>query len=504
MKKTSLAIALLIWLPKVHAQSCMVVITPPSFTLQTNHSQVFTATTSNCSGGSISWSLSCTPQGSCSTGKLSSKTTNPTTYTAPGAASGSATTPNVAVVTAKYSVGSVTNTASIVVTAVQVNSLLITNPPPTGSVAAWQSNVLGNSYPSTLVGGINPVLDWASIDTAHGDLTTINNNLAAFDTTVAGYFPNSLPTKKINLIVQGVTGGKAIGGGAPNTSTPGYVLGALTGHIYYDCGYGQQTTPPALPGGFPAVWLQAYYQPYQAFIQAVLNHYSPTGTSILANYIGYIRFGLSAGGEVYPFCDPGEAADSDWTSYVGVMDPWFHQQGSPIQLMASINQDDAESGYSLPDTDAGDAWTSSIGFGSQGLQQKDYESGVCTSDWCASFATYYNKPPAGVPVELQTVLLSDPIPGDPIVRNTPSQTGSLSQLLPFAIANHAEIFEIYPFDLLYAFDSSYCTVSGSTQTYCTTQDHHGSRSYPSCYQNTIENAANGVNPNPQSDCVLHQ
>ena len=503
MKKMVLPLALLLFLPEVHGQTCTVTITPPSFTLQTNHTQTFTANASNCSGGTISWSLACTPTGSCSTGKLSSKTTNPTTYTAPGTASGSASTPNVAQITAKYSVGGYSASANVTTTAVQVNSLLITSPPPTGSVAAWQTYVLGNSYPSTLIGGINPILDWATIDTNGGNLTTINTNLGTFDTTIAGYFSNSLPTKKINLIVQGVTGGAAIGGGAPNISTPSYVLTALGSQIYYDCGYGQHTSPPAPPGGFPAVWKQAYFQPYQAFIQAVLNHYSSSSNSILANYIGYIRFGLSAGGEVYPFCDPGEAADNDWLTYVSTIDGWLHGLGSPIQLMTSINQDDAESGFTLPNTEAGDAWTDSMGFGSQGLQQKDYESGSCTSNWCANFATYYNDPPS-VPVELQTVLLSDPIPNDPIVKKTPSQTGSLSQLIPFAIANHAEIFEIYPFDLLYAFDSSYCTVSGSIQNFCTTQNYHGARSYPSCYQNVIENAGNGVTPNLQSDCVLGQ
>jgi hypothetical protein len=506
VKKALLAVVVLMFLPRIYATACTVSVTPPSFTLQTNHTQVFSATTQSCTpGGTIAWSLSCTPLGSCSTGKLSSKTTNPTTYTAPGSASGSAATPWVAQVTATYSLGGASS-ASVTITAVQINSLLIPPPQPTGSVAAWQTYVLANSYPSNLVGGINPLLDWATIDTNGGNTTTINGNLSSFDTSIAANFPNSIPTKKINLIVQGVTGGAAIGGGAPNSSTPAYVLSSLgSGNVFNGCGYGQATNPATgLPGGFPAVWLQAYFQPYQAFIQAVLSHYSSSANSILANYIGYIRFGLSAGGEVYPFCDPGVASDNTWSGYAGAMDLWLHQQNPSIQLMTSINKDDAESNYTLPDAEATDAWTYSIGFGSQGLQQNDYVQGqTCTSDWCNQFANYYNRAPL-VPLELQTVLLSDPIPNDPIVKGTPSQTGSLSHLIPFALPNHTEIFEIYPFDLLYALDSSYCTVSGSTQKYCTTQNHQGNRSYPSCYQNTLENAANGVTPNPQQDCVLNQ
>jgi hypothetical protein len=498
MKKLLFAVVVMLVVPKAHAAGCTVSVTPPSFTLQINETQLFAATTSNCTpGGTFSWALSCTGT-SCKTGTLNSKTISSPVYTAPNAASGSAATPWVAQLTATYKVNSSSfnsSPADVTITAVQINSLV----PPAAALSPWETNVLGTTYPSTLVSGVNYLLDWATIDTNNGNTTTINSNLSSVDTAIAAYFPASNPTRKINFIVQGVTGGNAIGGGAPNTSTPSYVLTAPGLNIYNNCGYGKMTNPATgLNGGFPAVWESAYFQAYQTFIQTVLTHYSSPSNSILANYIGYIRFGLSAGGETYAFCDTGNS-DNTWEGYVSAMDSWMKGKTS-IQLMTSINQDNSEQGYALPDYEAGAAWGSSIGFGSQGLQQQDYGQGnTCTSDWCNMFGKYYNDSPV-VPLELQTVLLSDPIPNDPPVGGTPSQTGSLSMLIPFSIQNHAEIFELYPFDLLYAFDSNYCNLAGADLSFCS----GSTKTYPSCYENVIEAAGNGVANLTMTLCVKNQ
>lgn len=500
MKILWLAVVVLLFLPKAHAAGCTVTITHPSFTLQITHSQLFSATTSNCTqGGTFSWTLSCTGT-SCQKGTLNSSMISSPIYTAPNAASGSASTPWVTQLTATYKVNSSSFSsapASVTITAVQINSLV----PPSAALSAWKTNVLGNTYPMTLVSGVNPLLDWATIDTNIGNSIDINNNLSSIDQTIAGYFFGNNPSRKINLVVQGVTGGNAIGGGVPNTSTPSYVLTTQGLDIYNNCGYGQATNPvTGLNGGFPAVWETQYFQAYQSFIQTVLTHYSSPSNSILANYIGYIRFGLSAGGETYAFCDPGAASDNTWETYVRRMDGWMNGRTS-IQLMTSINQDNSEQGYTLPNYEAGEAWGNLIGFGSQGLQQQDYGTlNTCTSNWCNMFAQYYNDSPV-VPLELQTVLLSDPIPNDPPVGGTPSQTGSLSMLIPFAIQKHAQIFELYPFDLLYAFDSNYCSLAGADQDFC---GSGGIRSYPSCYQNVIEGAANGVANLGMKLCKINQ
>jgi hypothetical protein len=95
-------------------------------------------------------------------------------------------------------------------------------------------------------------------------------------------------------------------------------------------------------------------------------------------------------------------------------------------------------------------------------------------------------------MELQTVLLSDPVFGSSgnttITPGQPSQTGSLTQIIPFALANDAQIFELYAYDMLYAFDSSYCSLHGKTGSYCS----GGSQIYPLCYSTLLQAVANGA------------
>jgi hypothetical protein len=64
-------------------------------------------------------------------------------------------------------------------------------------------------------------------------------------------------------------------------------------------------------------------------------------------------------------------------------------------------------------------------------------------DWCANFQKFRGR----VPLELQTVLYSDP--------TNAGHTGSLVNLLPFAIVAGADILELYPDDWLCTFDPNW-------------------------------------------------
>lgn len=504
MKKLLLVIPFLLFLPKVHAV-CTVTITPPNFTLQTSHTQTFSVTGSGCTG-TLGWTLSCTPSSHCSNGNLNSTTSTSVTFTAPSSPSGISTA-EVVTLKATYSgAGGGNASAPVTITAVQMNSLLNYL---SADNTDFQNNVIANSS----VSGVNVLMDWASIESSNaGGTGSGGYNFSAFDSAIASLFTLSGQgspsyTKKINIIVQGVTGGCAIGNTATcgNTSTPNYVFsqGWATANgatnpldVFYGCGYGiAQTIPPTVPPpGFPAVYEVPFTVAYENFIKKVLTRYSTGGASSLAPYIGYIRFGLSAGGEVYPFCQSGNYTQTQWLNYVSSIDS-FETGLTPaptMQLMTSINQTYFPSNFTYPDTEAQDAAGDSIGFGSQGLQQGDIVSLPCaqdstTSDWCYLFNGSYGN---SVPLELQTTLLSDPIfqSGDKITAGTPSQTGSLKQLIPFATANRAQIFELYAYDMLYAFDSNYCALSGATQAYCSGSN----RKYPSCYSTVIQNAENGV------------
>jgi hypothetical protein len=338
-----------------------------------------------------------------------------------------------------------------------------------------------------------------------------------FDSSIASLFTPSGSTavynKKINIIVAPVTGGCAIIGNCDNSYTPTYVLSQVDKFVT-GCNYGAGA-------GFPAVYESAFQSNYEKFVSAVLQHYSPqcsTGTYTvppcssttggdgpsIAPYVGYIRFGLSAGGEVYPWCSKNgsqtnytvDTGTMTWLNYINGMDVYIanaessaHSAGGPaIQMMTSINQNFTPlDNVTLPTDEASDAYSASTGFGSQGWQKSDLNATTCQSDWCSLFGTYSAKQPP-VPLELQTVLQSDP--------TNASSTGSLCELVPFATGpsgNHATIMEIYPYDMLYAFDPNYCSLAGSQQNYsnyCSGTYPNGTKKYPNAYKNVLVNAAN--------------
>jgi hypothetical protein len=439
--------------------------------------------------------------------------------------------------------GAVTGNTTLAVTpAVQINALTLASGSPSGVVSAYQSNVLGSSY----VWGVNPYMIWNTVESSSGSGSG-GYDFTSFDASLVGssgsIFPSGPPTKKINIIVVPVSGGCAIGNGSGdtncgNTATPSYVLGnvptPLTCTSYPGNGGSGSTN-----GGFPEVFNTNFQGPYENFIAAVLKHYSsacdsttepcnstqgPNGANgpALAPYLGYIRFGLSAGGEVYPFCASGnysvDSGTDQWADYIQTMSDYIvsteetyvsDQQavGGNIQLMTSINQNKGPVDFTIADDEAGYAYAAketspsvvTMGFGSQGLQKSDvanYQTNTtctsssscpCTSDWCTMFSSYTGD----VPLELQTVLQSDPNDSSSF------QTGSLCKLIPFATYLHTNILELYAWDLLYAYDSGFCTLSGAPGNnnnnppltdYCS----GGASLYNDAYQTAISNAVSGV------------
>ncbi len=533
MKKVLIAIAVLMFLPKAHA--CTVSVTPSTFTLQTGQTQAFTANLSGCTGGSLSWTFICTPSGNC--GSKTSLGGNLELYTAPT----SLVSNTVEAVTLKATYGSTTGSVGITVNAVQINALTMPSGATTGDVSAFQTYVLG----SNTVTGINPFMVWNTIESTNGAGTGSGGyDFTAFDTYLAGLFnPTGTFTKKINLVGLGISGGCAIGGSCGNTATPAYVFtsqwataqGSSTLDVFTCSDY------PGNGGsgsGYPAVYEKPYYVAYQNFIAAVLQHYSNSCSSTttkpcsgnsganglaLAPYIGYIRFGLSAGGEVYPFCAAGNynvdsGSSTTWTflNYINTMDQYIVATDESymsaqqvlgaynIQMMTSINQLKSPSDYTPPQTEADHAvnaketspYTVTLGFGSQGLQKSDVSNyntvprGNCTSDWCALFNTYTGQ----VPLELQTTLQSDPT--GTLQTGSLATLGTVTGLIPFATSLHANILELYPYDLLYGLDTGsgsagYCGLHGATLAYCNPTTSSGNPTYGSNYLSAIQNADEG-------------
>ena len=191
----------------------------------------------------------------------------------------------------------------------------------------------------------------------------------------------------------------------------------------------------------PVFWKEPYPTLYKAFMAEVLARYATNPA------IGYIRFGLSQGGETFPVCKTALNAQGFttpiWESYIADMVAYQTTQTTAKQLMIGINSYGTPPDDSVPDYEAGLAIANHFGFGSQGLQASDvtnYAQGQpCSVDWCGNFNTYVGQGP------LQLQLVAPSVPDG-------TGTGSLVDLLPFAVTRHAQILELFESDLEVAYD----------------------------------------------------
>jgi hypothetical protein len=230
-----------------------------------------------------------------------------------------------------------------------------------------------------------------------------------------------------------------------NCAIPSYVWTALGASNITTCNtsYGTQQMPNYLAA--------AFQDNYKNFMAAMVQHYANDPN------VGYIRFGLGHGGESLPVANWNDTTTScgqayvntwgltiqTWEGYLSSMLNYEGSLGSPVQLMVGVTPM-GNPGSQVPDYAAPIAVQNGIGFGSQGLQKSDVNNCAgATADWCELFAQYTGQ----VPLELQTYLQSCP--------DNSCTTGSLVNLIPFAVANHATIFEIYYQDWLTAYDPNY-------------------------------------------------
>jgi hypothetical protein len=336
--------------------------------------------------------------------------------------------------------------------AAQVNALF----PPMGSGNHLWSDF--NTYVLTnpLVDGVNPALDWGKVETSEGVY-----DFSTFDTQIQHFIDFG---KKINLIVRPVANGGV------NTITPAYVftqtwadsLGVPKQDVVTCTGYPGNGQPNT---GMPIVYELPFNAAYRSFIAAVVAHYANNRN------IGYIRIGLAEGGEVFPWCHstiPGYS-ETIWVNYLAEMNAYISSLHPTMQVMAALNQvvEHGTRNMAYPDFEAANALANGQGIGSQGWQQSDltnYNAGLpCTSDWCKLFDRYTGQ----VPLELQQA--------GPSLANGGTVTGSISDLIPFAMAHHTTIYEIYAEDLLTALDPAWPSYAqyGAAYRQALTSAHRG-------------------------------
>jgi hypothetical protein len=192
----------------------------------------------------------------------------------------------------------------------------------------------------------------------------------------------------------------------------------------------------------PVFWDKNFVSSYKTFMAAVIQKYGTNSS------IGYIRFGLGAGGETYPACKFAlrkyAFSEKVWRDYLFEMMDYEKSLGSERQLMIGINPIGRPPDPDFPRSIAERAVRDGIGLGCQGWGAADVEAhasgAACMAGWCEAFERFRGK----VPLQLQTIAPSNP--------ERSGETGSLVDLLPFGLKLHAQIFEIYLADWLIAYD----------------------------------------------------
>ena len=334
-------------------------------------------------------------------------------------------------------------------------------------VTSTQSNYNDfNKYVLTQpnVTGVSVLVTWNSIEsnTIPGsyNFSTWDANLLHFKT--AG--------KIVNLIV------KPVDEGTTNHGTPTYVFGTNWATTVGAINPQNVAYCPYFPGsgvltntyaninnpnfditGFPVSYELPFKAAYKNFIAAVIQHYSNPGPNVPK--IGYIRFGMSAGGEAVPLCKtywPGYSQTA-YLNYIKEMMLFIASKNPSMKMLADLNvvnnttiYTDSEAVYAVK--------YGNMGFGTNGLQISDITNYPnSTSDWVNMFSLYKDQLINGdlITLSLQTFLTSDP--------TNVLQTGSLVDLLPFAKKYYTNNLEIYTCDLLLAYDPNYSTTTCYTQ-----------------------------------------
>ena len=275
--------------------------------------------------------------------------------------------------------------------------------------------------------------------------------------------------KSVNLVVWGVSDN------LPNDATPSYVLNNPN-YKYVTCNW---SNPPIDNVQLPVYYSPVYMNAYQIFLKAVIQRYGNNKN------VGYIRAGLSKGGEVMPTCMTQMEAYSGvsnskdfyaqvWEPYLAAMTKFQKEvlstvSGASTYLMAAIDTDTT--------WETANAVSLGMGFGNQGSALSDvvaYNSGDtsgCSGNWCELFTEYHGQ----VPLELQQFATSDPT-------NQAGGEGSLAVLIPFEVKLYAQILEIYENDLALAYDQN----NSEYKKYC---PNGPPCAYSTDYQNAFQNAA---------------
>jgi hypothetical protein len=299
--------------------------------------------------------------------------------------------------------------------------------------------------------GASIVVLWSGVD--KGPAVKPQYDFGAVETAIQ---PWAAAKKRVNLLFAGVDEV-----GPQDRATPAWVL-AQSGAGKVDVvpcpnpGTAGSVGPPT-----PVYWERGYSRPWRAFIAAAIARYAHDPR------IGYMRFGIGAGAEDFPQHGADANCFSAWQKYGLSAQFWARfssslvraiaadtrASGSQVQQLVALNTfDDPAAPFNVPDAVAHVAAANGVGIGTENLGAGNYGTAVvaCTANspqpyWCAPFRLHRG----AVPLQFQPISYTL----NPAFPNL----APLPKLLPYAIYNGAQIFELYPQEWLAADDPSWPT-----------------------------------------------
>ena len=274
--------------------------------------------------------------------------------------------------------------------------------------------------------------------------------------------------KKVNLLAWGAAQ-KSEQENDGKSMTPDYVLKDVE-TVSCQCKINQECdrNPPITP----VFWDGDYSSNYQKFAQALVDKFAAEP------WIGYFRFGIGVGAESYPgngVSYTQNPCSSEWAKpTIGLTEQVWQKHSlefvdflgtikSSKPILVTINNYGKSDDLAI--AVANQAAAQGISIGTQGLTKNAialHESGKdCYADWCDLFEEYQGK----VPLEVQTAAQSNPA--------AKGRVGPLPPLLDFAIAQGADILELYQAEWFVANDP----------------DHHLHQKYGESYRQALKKAA---------------
>ena len=305
--------------------------------------------------------------------------------------------------------------------------------------SAFANDVIGKD-PSLC--GASLVIYWSDVEAAKGVFDWSSVITAAQPYVDAGL--------TVNLLFSDSTEGTV------NTVTPTWVTDPVSGG-----GDGVPTVSCAGEPTMPVYFDAAYEAAWTAFIAAATHQFSYANSPLAAS-VGYMRFATAGGAEALPppGYDDGGACEALWIAAGYSYSVWNTHEANIInaigtqatdkQMIVSLPYVSGGSDvYAVANLGAAAAAAHHVGFSFESLGASNVadptstpaacnpQAQIINLHWCQAYTMYAGQ----VPLAQQPITAST---------NTSVATIDITKLLQYALANHIQIFELYPEEWLQA------------------------------------------------------